>query len=139
MKKQEKSISKIRIAKQKAEFIAQLQKIPIIQVVCEKLSIGRATFYRWKTDDKAFSKKVDESFLHGKLLVNDLAESQLISAIKDKSIQAVTYWLRHHHVDYSNVLTLKHEVDTEELTPEQAKIVKQALKLASLTKSKKSK
>ena len=134
MKKSEKSISRIRIEKEKLEFIEQVKKTPIIQVVCEKLGVGRATFYRWKSEDKDFSKQVDEAFMHGKLLINDLAESQLISSVKDKSMQAITYWLRHHHPEYSNTMTVKHAFDSDELTDEQKEIIRKALSLSTITK-----
>jgi ACT domain-containing protein len=136
MKKSEKSISRIRIEKEKLEFIEQIKKTPIIQVVCEKLGVGRATFYRWKSEDKEFSKQVDEAFMHGKLLINDLAESQLISSVKDKSMYAITYWLRHHHPEYSNTMTVKHAFDSEELTDEQKEIIKKALSLSTTKQEK---
>lgn len=130
MKKSKKSISRIRIEKEKLEFIEKVKKTPIIQVVCEKLGVGRATFYRWKLEDKEFSKQVDEAFMHGKLLINDLAESQLISSVKDKSMQAITYWLRHHHPEYSNTMTVKHAFENDELTDEQKEIISKALSLS---------
>ena len=136
MKKSEKSISRIRIEKEKLGFIEQVKKTPIIQVVCEKLGVGRATFYRWKSEDKEFSKQVDEAFMHGKLLINDLAESQLISSVKDKSMHAITYWLRHHHPEYSNTMTVKHAFDSEELDDEQKEIIRKALSLSNTTKEK---
>lgn len=136
MKKSEKSISRIRIVKEKSEFIEQLKKTPIIQVVCEKLGVGRATFYRWKSEDKEFAKQVDEAFTHGKLLINDLAESQLISSVKDKSMYAITYWLRHHHPEYSNTMTVKHAFDSEELTDEQKEVIRKALSLSNDTEEK---
>jgi hypothetical protein len=136
MKKSEKSISRIRIEKEKLEFIEQIKKTPIIQVVCEKLGVGRATFYRWKSEDKEFSKQVDEAFMHGKLLINDLAESQLISSVKDKSMYAITYWLRHHHPEYSNTMTVKHAFDSDELTDEQKEIIKKALSLSTTKQEK---
>nr|MCW1949660.1 hypothetical protein [Candidatus Shapirobacteria bacterium] len=37
----------------------------------------------------------------GTLLVNDLAESQLISAIKDKNITAIIFWLKNNNPKYS--------------------------------------
>jgi predicted DNA-binding transcriptional regulator AlpA len=74
-----------RIAKQKQDFLEELKTIPIIQVVCERLSLGRATFYRWKEEDQEFSQQVDLAISQGDYLVNDLAESQLVTAVKDGS------------------------------------------------------
>ena len=117
----------------KALLLEQLKKTPIVQIACEKLGIGRATFYRWKTEDKTFAKAVDDAVLEGCLLVNDLAESQLIGAVKDRNLTAIMYWLRHHHKDYRNRLEVEGTVNTiQELSPEQQKLVKQALKLANI-------
>jgi hypothetical protein len=134
MNKSKKSISQIRIEKEKAEFVEQLKRTPVIQVVCEKLGIGRATFYRWKSDDKEFSEAVDLALTEGRLLVNDLAESQLVTAIKERNMQAITYWLRHHHRDYKTKVELSGTINTiHELSPEQEQIVQEALKLAGIS------
>lgn len=115
-------------------FLEQLKKTPIVQIACEKLGIARSTFYRWKTDDAKFAKRVDEALLEGCLLVNDLAESQLVSAIRDRNLSAIMYWLKHHHPDYRNRLEIEGSINTiQELNPEQKKLVRQALKLANLT------
>lgn len=119
--------------KTKELFLDQLKKTPIIQIGCEKLGISRASFYRWKQEDKNFAKATDEAIFEGYLLVNDLAESQLISAVKDRNMAAVMYWLKHHHTSYRERLEVMAKVRTqEELTEEQAAVVKDALRLASL-------
>jgi hypothetical protein len=123
-----------QIVQTKELLLEQLKKTPIVQIACEKIGIGRATFYRWKADDPAFAKAVDDALLEGKLLVNDLAESQLIGAIKDRNLTAITYWLRHHHQDYKNRLELEGTVNTiHELSDEQKALVKKALELTGLT------
>lgn len=112
----------------KALLLEQLKKTPIVQIACEKLSIARATFYRWKTEDKTFANAVDDAVLEGCLLVNDLAESQLIGAVKDRNLTAIMYWLRHHHKDYRNRLGVEGTVNTiQELDPEQKALVRKAL------------
>ncbi len=126
----------MRNRKDKTLIVEQLKKTPIIQIACEKLGIGRATFYRWKSDDKVFSKLVDDALDEGRWLVNDLAESQLVSAVKDRNMQAIMYWLKHHHKDYKNRLELEGTINTiQELSPEQQALVKKALELSSLTLS----
>lgn len=123
-----------RQRKIKEDLLEQLKKTPIIQVSCEKVGIGRATFYRWKQDDLDFATQADEALLEGSLLVNDVAESQLISAIKDKNLTAIIFWLRHHHPNYATKVevTARLKADNEILTPEQEELVTRALKLASL-------
>ncbi|MFA6185354.1 MAG: hypothetical protein WCT51_02195 [Candidatus Shapirobacteria bacterium] len=120
--------------KNKQLLIEQLKKTPIIQIACEKVSVGRATFYRWKKDDENFSTQVDEALLDGNELVNDMAESQLMSAIRDKNLTAIIFWLKNHHQAYATKIevTAKLKHDDEQLTPEQEALVMKALKLASV-------
>ena len=80
--------------KLKEAFLEQLRKTPILQVACEKLGVHRMSVYRWRKEDAAFDKAIDSALLDGQLLVNDLAESQLISAIKDRNMHAVMAWLK---------------------------------------------
>lgn len=120
--------------KNKELLIEQLKKTPIVQVACEKIGIGRATFYRWKQEDQNFATKSDEALAEGSALVNDVAESQLMSAIRDKNLTAIIFWLKHHHPSYATKVevTARLKADNEILTPEQEALVTKALKLASL-------
>lgn len=118
----------------KQALLDQLKKTPIVQIACEKLNITRMTFYRWKKEDKTFARSVDEAMLEGSLLVNDLAESQLIGAIKDRNLYAVMAWLRHHHPAYKTRVEIAGTVNTiQELSAEQKALVKKALALTDLT------
>jgi hypothetical protein len=121
--------------KLKEIVLEQLRKTPIIEAACQKADISRMTFYRWKKEDQEFAKKVDEALLDGRLLVNDLAENQLIGAVKDRNLSAVQYWLRHHHPSYANKLQISHENQNDELTPEQEEIVRKALELAAASQT----
>lgn len=112
--------------------IEQLTKTPIIQVMVEKIGLARATFYRWKQNDKDFSEAVDKAITEGRNLVNDFAESQLINAIKNSDMRAITYWLNHNNKHYTNKLELSGSFNVnDQLTPEQEELVKKALELAS--------
>ncbi len=117
-------------------FLSELKKVPIIQVACEKSGLSRNSIYRWRKSDKAFAKQMDEAILEGIDLVNDMSETQLLTLIKEKNYQAISFWLRHRNENYKNKLEITTVEDSEELTPSQAKIVKEALKLANITKSK---
>lgn len=117
----------------KQMFLEQLKKTPIVQIACEKLGIGRASFYRWKIEDPSFAKNVEQALFEGYLMVNDLAESQLIGAVKDRNLAAIMYWLRHHHVEYKNKLEIEGTMNTiQELSPEQKELVRKAMKLAGI-------
>lgn len=124
----------MKTAKQKQLVLEQLKKTPIIQVATEKVGIARSTFYRWKNLDPKFATAVDEAIDQGVSLMNEYAESMLISAIKDQNLTAVFYWLNHRHPAYETRVRvdgrIKHQ--TDELTPEQAALVERALKRAGL-------
>lgn len=126
----------MKTEKSKQLLIEQLRKTPIVLVACEKMGFSRATFYRWFKEDEKFKESAQEALGDGKNLINDMAESQLISSIKDKNFQAIAYWLKHNHPNYSNRLELSGRISTqsEKLTPEQEEIVKTALQNAGLIK-----
>lgn len=118
------------------QFLDELRKVPIVQVACEKTRLSRNSVYRWRKEDKEFLKNMDTALIEGVALVNDMSESQLLTLIKEKNYPAISFWLRHRNDNYKNKLEITTKDDDEELTPSQAKIVKQALKLANITKSK---
>lgn len=123
-----------RVKRQKEEAIEHLRKTPIVHLVCERTGISRATFYRWK-EDPAFAALVDEAMKEGLASVSDMAESQLMAAIKDRNMAAITFWLKHHHPTYKTKLEVNGFVHhfAERLTPEQEKVVRDAIRLASFT------
>lgn len=120
--------------KNKSQVLEQLKINPIIQIACQKSGVSRATFYRWRSEDEDFKKQTEEAIRDGVLLINDLAESQLLAAIKDQNLTAIIFWLKNHHADYADkiqVSTDQKPVDNN-LTPEEEKIVKKALKMAGI-------
>ena len=118
----------------KQRFLDKLAKTPIVEVACKQAGLPRTTYYRWRKEDEAFAAACDEAIEHSSDLINDLAESQLIQAIKEKSLPAITFWLRHHSPAYITRIkvdaSLKRE--PEELTPEQAELVERSLINAGL-------
>ncbi len=124
----------MKTAKQKQLILEQLRKTPIVQVATEKVGIARSTFYRWKAQDPAFAVAADEAIDQGVSLMNEYAESMLITAIKNQNLTAVFYWLNHRHPAYETRVRvdgrIKHQ--SEELTPEQSALVERALKNAGL-------
>lgn len=114
-------------------LLEQLRKTPVVQIACEKIGVGRASYYRWKQDDTQFAQAADVALQEGLQLMNDMAESQLLSAIKDKNITAIIFWLKHHHASYTTRLEISGQLThlNEELTPAQEAIIKAALRLAA--------
>lgn len=120
--------------KEKQLFIEQLKKTPIIQVACDKTGFARSTYYRIKESDPVFRKAAEDAIFEGSNLVNDLAISQLINAIKDRNLTAITYWLKHNHPNYGDKLQLsgKVEVENAPLTEKQQELITKALTLAGI-------
>jgi hypothetical protein len=122
--------------KQKQTLIEQLKKTPVIQLACEKLGVSRATFYRWRKDDAEFNRATEEAINEGSNFINDIAESQLMNAIKDRNMTAIIFWLKAHHPAYGNRIELSGKLFTqEELTPEQEATIRKALEIVSDDKS----
>ena len=118
----------------KKKLLAQLAKTPIVEAACKQIGLPRSTYYRWRKSDEAFARACEETIELSVGRINDLAESQLINAIKDRNMSAITFWLKHHHVSYRNKLELNATITNvrQELTPEQAETVNRALELAGL-------
>lgn len=121
-------------AKDKQKLLEQLHKLPIVEAACKQVNLPRATYYRWRKDDETFAGDCDEAIEQSAGKINDMAESQLISSIKDKNMTAIIFWLKHHHPAYEARLRLdghiKHEAEV--LTPEQEELVSKALTMAGL-------
>lgn len=120
--------------KDKQKLIAQLQKMPIVEAACKQLNLPRATYYRWRLADAKFATDCDEAIEQSSGMVSDMAESQLISAIKERNMTAIIFWLKHHHPRYTAKLLLEGRIrhEAEILTPEQEDLVMRALVMAGL-------
>ncbi len=118
----------------KKRLLLQLTKTPIVEAACKQIGLPRSTYYRWRKEDEAFLSKCDETIELSIGRINDLAESQLINAIKQQHMGAITFWLKHHHRSYRNRLEIDATISAvqQELSPEQAELVARALKLAGL-------
>ncbi|MFZ2193552.1 MAG: phBC6A51 family helix-turn-helix protein [Candidatus Moraniibacteriota bacterium] len=130
--------TKKRTAEDKKAVLEQLAKLPIVQVAVQKAGVSRATYYRWRIADKQFAEDADEAIEEGVQMINDLSESQLISAIKNNNFSAVRFWLQNRHRAYANKVEVfdRDKSDNQELTDEQKKIVEKALQLASASPEK---
>lgn len=117
---------------QKTEMLERLKETPVVEVACRKVGIGRATYYRWKLSDEKFSKEADIALNEGSALINDMAESQLLSAIKDQNMTAIIFWLKSHHPAYANKVEVTSQLKNEMLSPEQEALITKALKIAYL-------
>lgn len=101
--------------KNKDGIIEHLKTTPIIQVACQKSGINKSTFYRWYKKDKKFKERVRKAKREGFSFINDLAESQLITLIKEKHPTAIFYWLNNHKRPYSDKKVLLNPKEKFEL------------------------
>lgn len=121
-----------RQQKNKELLLEQLKKTPILQIACDKTGIGRASVYRWKNEDPVFAKSFDEALTEGRHLINDVAISQLLNAIKNGNMSAITFWLKNFDENFKNKLEISGGLRRvrEELTEEEAAMIADALKFA---------
>ncbi|MFH0873460.1 MAG: hypothetical protein V1846_01320 [Candidatus Komeilibacteria bacterium] len=122
----------VRIRQDKEKVLEQLRTTPIVQMAVKNAGVGRTTYYTWRKADARFAKATDQAIEEGVLMMNDIAEVQLLSLVKEKKFEAIRFWLTHRHPSYANKLELKGNLIHEQkaLTPAQKKLVRQALKLA---------
>ncbi len=120
--------------KVKDSFLEELKKMPIVLVACERINVSRQSIYRWRKEDKKFCNEMDQSLAEGEALVNDIAESQLLTLIKEKNWSAIRFILSRRNPKYKDrvKVTTKVDVNDEELTPEQQAVVRNAFNLASI-------
>lgn len=83
--------------KVREKFLEELERTPIIIIACEKVGVTRNSVYRWMKEDPEFLHQVNESLEAGTGLVNDIAESNVLTGIKNKSEGYTKYWLSHRH------------------------------------------
>ena len=124
---------KTRQGKIKEAFLEHLKRAPTIESACQKATVSRATVYRWMKQSKKFAKEVEENLAEGRLFISDIAEAQIFSLIGEKKIEAIKYWLKHHHPAYKEKLQIEGTINTiQELSEEQKELVQKALELANL-------
>jgi ACT domain-containing protein len=130
MNEKEKTIKK-RISQDKNLIIEQLKKTPIVSIAAEKTGIGRSTYYRWRKSDLRFSSQADSAIAEGTMLVNDMAESQVLALIRDGNLTAAIFWLKYHHPSYETRIELRQAANAvdKDLSKMQRSAVEKVLEL----------
>ncbi len=117
----------VKTRKQKLDFLEHLAKSSIVQLACERSGIGRSTYYDWRKKDKNFAQKADKAIIAGSLLVNDIAESQLLRAIQNGNMTGIIFWLKNHHHSYNDKVHHEHELVVNEIDSEHRIAIAKAL------------
>ena len=119
----------------KEKLLEALKENHIIYAACRKVGVSKSTYYRFRESDPEFAAAADAALQEGIELVNDAAESNIVTEIKNRDKDASKFWLKHRHPAYStkiHVETSKHDPD---ITPEQEALLQKAIKLAGLDES----
>ena len=124
-----------RQEKLKQALLDQLRRLPIREVAYEKVGVSRMTCSRWRKASKKFAEAMDAASNEGREFINDLAESQVITLVRQGEIKALRLWLQHNSARYANKLELSGTIDTKELpmTKAEKALRLQALKYSSLS------
>jgi len=124
----------------KRKLIAELEKTGNVYIACLKSGISRATFYRWKNDNKEFRKRADGAVRQGRENNCDLAEHSLMIKVKEKNMEAIKYVLGHNSPRYKKPRTSNVIIDHRSNRPapyqfnqteldEENELIKKALEL----------
>lgn len=116
----------------KGRLLDALRENHIALAACRKTGIGKSTYYRWRQEDPTFAEEADAAIREGVEMVNDAAESNIVTAIKNRDQEASRFWLKHRHGAYSTKIKVETTKPDTELSPEQEAIVRKALELAAL-------
>lgn len=84
----------------KERLLKEIEKSGNVSLSCLKIGVDKATFYRWKKDDKEFRKKANEAIKRGRESNCDLAEHALMLNVKDRKMDAIKYVLSHQSKIY---------------------------------------
>jgi hypothetical protein len=98
--------------KVKDKFLAIIEKTPVIQHACEQCEISRNSYYEWMKKDPEFAQLVSDRMGIGIDLVNDVAESNVLTGIKKGDPGMTKYWLSARHKAYRrpfSLSTVRHE------------------------------
>ena len=134
-----KAIEK-RQNKFKELIIEQLKKTPIIEVAAQKVGIGRASYYRWRHQDEKFAQEAENALFEGVSFMNDLAESKLLSSVKEGNLTGIIFWLKNRHDAYKTRVEISSgQKDEVVITDEQEEIIKKAIGLSQIENRKEEK
>lgn len=122
-----------RQVKDKQTLIEIFKEMPIVQIACKRSGISRATYYRWRKEDKDFLEQSDKALADGVEFINDMSEGQVISLIREKSWPAISFWLRKRSSKFQDRLEVTTSIRPEQnLSPEQTADMEEALRHVEL-------
>lgn len=91
-----------RNGEDKRKFLAALETTPFIGHAAKRAGISRATIYRWLKDNYTFRKQVEAAQARGRENIVEMAESVLVTKIRDGDMRGVEFFLKHNSPRYSS-------------------------------------
>ena len=85
------------------KILEELEKVPNVRYVCNKVGVDHSTFYRWMGGHAKFHKSVELALYFGRQKMNDAAESVIINGIQSNDQHCAKYWLSHNDERYIGV------------------------------------
>lgn len=101
----------------KQKLLQEIEKVGNVYSSCLKIGINKATYYRWKKEDKEFSKLAGKAEKTGRENMCDIAEHALMQNVKEKRMDAIKYVLGHNSKRYQpkdRVVTIEHSTKENE-------------------------
>jgi hypothetical protein len=127
-----------KTAEQKLAILEQLAKCCIIQLACERTSVGRSTYYSWLSEDTEFKEAADKAINAGRAYLNDIAFSGLLKKIQEGNKTMLIFWLKNNHPWFGDKIRHQHEhsvigVGDRILTDEQREQIVRAYRISGIT------
>lgn len=91
------------------KFLEELRRVPVVRVACKNCGISHNTVYRWRKEDSKFKELMDQALNEGEDMINDLAESKLLTLINDEHFSAIRFWLTFRHPKFKKSEIIKNE------------------------------
>lgn len=84
----------------KQKLLQEIEKVGNVYSSCLKIGVNKATYYRWKKEDKEFSKLASRAEKTGRENMCDIAEHALMQNVKERKMDAIKYALAHNSTRY---------------------------------------
>ncbi len=105
----------------KKDFLKELAKTANVSYACNKMGVGRTTYYKWRQDDRDFRKTSDLAIRDGRANITDIAEQALMMRVKDKDLNAIKFVLMHNSPRYKpnkqSRVIMEHHSDADHKCP----------------------
>jgi hypothetical protein len=86
--------------KTKQKLLDEISNFGNVYLSCLKVGVDKATYYRWKQQDKEFRKLANRAEKMGRENMSDVAEHSLLKNVKNGNQRAIEYTLNNNSKRY---------------------------------------